>query len=79
METAQEHSCWTGWLYFYAAHGNELRWFGDSVAFASLMELKQCIFLATAIWARIDVAYVATLLDYMYRGTGIQMYRYMDG
>jgi hypothetical protein len=35
-------------MYFYAALGKELRWFGDSVTFASLMELKQCIFLATA-------------------------------
>ena len=79
MEQCRGHSCWTGWLYFYAAHGNEFRWFGDSVAFASLMELKQCIFLANAMWVWIDVAYVAILLDYMYRGTEIHMCRYVDG
>ena len=44
MGTAPEHSCWTEWMYLYAALGKELRWFGNSAAFASLMELKQCIF-----------------------------------
>ena len=79
MGTASEYSCWTEWMYLYAALGKELRWFGNSAAFASLMELKQCIFLATAIWVLIDVAHVATLLDYMYRGTEIHMCRFMDG
>ena len=46
-------------MYFYAALGKELRWFGDSVTFASLMVLKQCIFPGNCSWAVIDVAYVA--------------------
>jgi hypothetical protein len=30
-------------------------------------------------WAVIELTGVAILLDYIYRGTGIHMYRYMDG
>jgi len=42
-------------------------------------EAEAVYFSGNCNWAVIDVAGVAILLDYIYRGTGIHMYRYMDG
>ena len=42
-------------------------------------EAEAVYFSGNCNWAVIDLASVAIFLDYIYRGTGIHMYRDMDG